>query len=235
MVSLGNAVYHFLFSQCNHSVIFGYDYAAFWACCSRFLRSLQAVGFTLTIVLDGMTERIKTRTRLMRREDEYRQLMSLSSLLPPHNARASDSRFCTVAIKPPSVPLKPELAEQCFIQVAHSLGVDVQRTLAENDSSVAGLATSMKAFGVLSMDSDFYIYSNPGYIPLDSLAFEDDGSVRCVRYRPQDLAAQLQIASTWLPLFAVSGCLARSPNACCGRSIDRGALIRNVVAVSCGQ
>ena len=201
--STGDGLYHYLYSNSNLDRILGGEYKAFEAYVLHYFAQLRAGGVSLHIVMDGVLEHTKLQTRLERRLKRAEDMKRLHTLLSVPSNATNNSNHLINDTSYDFIPI-PDLAIECFTQCAHRSGFVVSRSEGENDDQLAVLAKAEGAAAILGLDTDYFIFDGPGYIPLDTIEFDDNGDVYVRRYQATDLAKELSIPLELLPLFAVS-------------------------------
>ncbi|KAI7905240.1 uncharacterized protein BX663DRAFT_484537 [Cokeromyces recurvatus] len=201
----GNAfVYHIAFEN-RIDWTHGGQYAMIAQVVEHFVKQLQRAGIDMTFLFDGALPQDKIETRIKRQRSYIERCVTTFANLKQINAsnKNSEGRYEGIQYYG-DLFLIPPLTLEVIIQTLRELNVKIKMCETEADSEVVKMAIDQTAY-VVSQDSDMYVYPNigKGYIPLESLVVPTAESKHILAsvFRPEALAALLDIEPSLLPLF----------------------------------
>jgi len=151
----------------------------------NFVQNFRRCGFTLAVVFDATIAPSKIVTWASRRAGELRAIRRYQS---------DQSSHC----KPFSVLFASSYLASAF----RKAGVDVYFSIGDADAVCAYLCEHLNAFGILSKDSDYFIYEVPVYLDISTLTLDDRGEIFCFGYEMEKIRPCLKLDSNGMRMMA---------------------------------
>jgi len=151
----------------------------------NFVHNFRRCGFKLVVVFDATISPSKIVTWASRRANEINAIRRYQS----------DQ---TKSSKPFSVLFASSYLASAFRRA----GVDVYFSIDDADAVCAYLCQSLNAYGVLSKDSDYFIFNIPIYLDVASLSMADNGEIFCFGYERESIRSYMKLDCSGMRLLA---------------------------------
>lgn len=141
---------------------------------------------------DGVFRQQKYRTQLQRRQEDAKLAAQLYGQMTHSKQKKTDYGI-----------VLPPLAKEIILQALQSLNVACHQSLGEADGLIASYfrQNQPNAFGVLSNDSDFFIF-NVTFFPIDKFVLLQNGDYRFSMFENQETARLLGVDPALLPIVS---------------------------------
>jgi len=156
----GNSLIYQLYADSGLDWVNGGEYELFAKFLYEFLNAFKQNDILMTIVFDGIEESSKNDTKIDRSNDKIEHNKKISELYP--NTQVGDKKLRIT-------PLLKFISFDIFSKFSN---ITLIQSPFEADPYIAKISQEIKAFGVITSDSDFMILDTNGFIPCDSIKIE---------------------------------------------------------------
>jgi hypothetical protein len=163
-----------------------------------FVERFRTVGVSLTVMFDGSVEGGKRAVWIARRRQEAKRAGKILAFLKQQEELKEG-----IAARPPhQLWLLPIGSLTTVARAFSSCGANVLYSIGEADREIADYCTRQRCYGVLSQDSDFYIFDVPRYFHLESYSKRQSGGLTLKCFERSALLRFFGVEAEKLPFLA---------------------------------
>ena len=160
-----------------------------------FVGRMRALGIEPVVFFDGVFRQPKQRAQLMRRQEDVKNTVRLYAELRSTKKQRSNANH--------SVTL-PLLAKEVILEALALLHVECRQHIEEADGLIARYFADNQpsVVGILSNDSDFFVFKDVVFFPIDKWVWLPNGDARCIMWRNEDVARALHVNPNHLSILS---------------------------------